>query len=235
MKLVVFDLDGTLASTFDVDEECFVQALGQSLGIESPNTNWLEYEHVSDSGVVLEAFAKTFGRVPSATEVSKFVECFVGLLSQRYRTDHHRFREIPGAGSLIHGLKRHSQWRIAIATGSWERSARFKMKMANIGVDDCPAAFAEDGPSREAIVKAAITRARLHYQQECFEKIVSVGDAAWDVYTAKRLGVPFVGVGNTHRAVVLRNLGASHVVEDFRSYDGSLRSLEEARIPDEAS
>jgi phosphoglycolate phosphatase-like HAD superfamily hydrolase len=29
MNLVVFDLDGTLASTFDVDEDCFVQALIQ--------------------------------------------------------------------------------------------------------------------------------------------------------------------------------------------------------------
>ena len=131
MKLVVFDLDRTLASTFDIDEECFVQALVQSLGIEKPNTNWLEYEHVTDSGVVREAFATTFGRLPSTTEVLRFVECFVELLTHRYQKENHRFREVPGAASLLRRLKGNSEWRAAIATGSWERSARFKMKRQN--------------------------------------------------------------------------------------------------------
>src|SRR6266508_3075959 len=141
MKLVVFDLDGTLASTNAVDEECFVQAFEQSLGIGTLNTNWPEYQHVTDSGVVREAFANAFSRAPSSAEISKFVECFVGLLNQRYRTSNDRFGEVPGAASLIRALRGNSRWAVAIATGSWERSARFKIKMAGIGLDDCPAAF----------------------------------------------------------------------------------------------
>jgi phosphoglycolate phosphatase-like HAD superfamily hydrolase len=233
MNLVVFDLDGTLASTFDVDEECFVRALIESLGIESPNTNWMEYEHVTDSGVVREAFTRTFGRAPNAPEESRFIECFVGLLSDRYVSSTQRFGEIPGAASLIRGLKNNSEWGIAIATGGWERSARLKMRVANLGVEDCPAAFAESGPAREAIVTTAIRKACEHYRQEKFERIVSVGDAAWDVQTAKRLRLPFVGVARTDRATMLRDLGATHVVEDLRSYDTCVRSFYEARIPGE--
>ncbi len=152
MKLVVFDLDGTLTSTVAVDEECFMQAFEQSLGIETLNTNWSEYQHVTDSGVVREAFAKAFGRAPSSTEISRFVESFVRLLNQYYSASSNRFGEVPGAASLIRGLRADSRWAVAIATGSWERSARFKIEMARIGANDCPAAFAEDGPSREAIV-----------------------------------------------------------------------------------
>lgn len=105
MKLAVFDVDGTLTSTFAVDEECFAQAFGQSLGIDTLNTNWWEYEHVTDSGILGEAFSQAFGRAPSSTEIARFIESFVDLLSQHYRASNDRFGEIPGAGSLIRGLR----------------------------------------------------------------------------------------------------------------------------------
>ena len=117
----------------------------------------------------------------------------------------------------------------AIATGGWKLSARLKIRTAGIGADELPAAFAEDGPSREAIVRAAIERASLSYKQSTFEKIVSVGDAVWDVHTVKRLDLPFVGVGHDGRAARLRQLGASHVIEDFLDYHNCLWCLEEVR------
>ena len=46
------------------------------------------------------------------------------------------------------------------------------------------------------------------------EKIVSVGDAIWDIRTAHRLELPFVG-GDDQRAQALRGHGASHVIENF--------------------
>jgi phosphoglycolate phosphatase-like HAD superfamily hydrolase len=231
MKLVVFDLDGTLARTNAVDEECFVQAFSDSLGIYPLNTNWPEYEHITDSGVIREAYANSFGRDPNPIEISNFVECFLALLNERHRTNADLFAEIPGASSLLAALRRHAQWRVAIATGSWERSARFKIKTSGIGADSDPAAFAEDGPSREAIVRTAVARASVRYRQSQFERIVSVGDAIWDIWTAKQLQLPFVGIAGNERAEVLRQLGASHVMEDFASYNDCLQCLEEARIP----
>jgi phosphoglycolate phosphatase-like HAD superfamily hydrolase len=231
MKLVIFDLDGTLASTVAVDEECFVQAYAYSFGIDTLNRNWLDYQHVTDSGVIRESFANSFGRVPEPDEISKFIERFVGLLNDRFCKSVDLFGEVPGAASLLVSLRQDTQWGVAIATGCWERSARFKMKSAGLDGSDLPAAFAEDGPSREAIVRTAITRALVRYRQNDFERVVSVGDAVWDVHTAKRLELPFIGIGKGERAEVLRNHGASHVIENFLNHSDCLRCLEKARIP----
>ena len=61
MKLAVFDLDGTLTSTTGVDGECFVRALEDTLQITDVNCSWLDYEHVTDSGIFGEVFRMTFG------------------------------------------------------------------------------------------------------------------------------------------------------------------------------
>jgi len=55
MNLAVFDLDGTLTTTFAVDVQCFVQAFRIALNIERLNTNWTEYHDVTDSGLVTRA------------------------------------------------------------------------------------------------------------------------------------------------------------------------------------
>src|SRR5262249_29693609 len=155
------------------------------------NTVWTEYKHVTDSGVAGEAFARAFDRAPSEAEISRFVDYFVGLLEERARTGDHHFGEIPGASAFLRRL-RSSDWAVAIATGGWERSARFKMRKASLDTADCPAAFAEDGPARASIVKAAIARAAARHAQQTFERIVSVGDGAWDLHAARSLELPFV-------------------------------------------
>src|SRR5256885_12360749 len=42
-----------------------------------------------------------------------------------------------------------------------------------------PIAFAEDGPTREDIVRSAIARAAACYEQLSFERVVLLGDAVW--------------------------------------------------------
>ena len=51
MKLVVFDIDGTLTQTNEVDSRCFEEALRIVLGIEEFDTCWENYQFVTDSGV----------------------------------------------------------------------------------------------------------------------------------------------------------------------------------------
>jgi phosphoglycolate phosphatase-like HAD superfamily hydrolase len=230
MKLVVFDLDGTLTTTFAVDVQCFVQAFSIALGIHDVNTNWAGYRYVTDSGVVLEAFRNAYGRDPDPSEVSRFIDCFVSLLTEAYSTGTDSFGEIAGARGFLAYLQQHSQWCAAIATGGWKGSARFKMTAAGINADGIPAAFAEDGPAREVIVEAAIRKASLKYGSR-FERIVLVGDAIWDVWTAQRLQLPFVGLGSGERAALLRNAGATAVIENFLDYEHCLECFEDAAIP----
>jgi phosphoglycolate phosphatase-like HAD superfamily hydrolase len=231
MNLVVFDLDGTLAKTVAADEHCFVQALAGAFGIEEVSTNWSDYEHVTDSGVIGALFRDRFGRAPLPNDLSKFIEYFVTILERHHRVAPDAFREMPGAATLLGALRRQSHWGVAIATGGFEVSARFKMRAAGLDASEFPAAFAEDGPARESIVQTAMARASICHQQSRFDRIVSVGDAVWDVDTAKRLRLAFVGVAHDGRAERMRERGTSHVVEDFADVGHCLRCLEEAKVP----
>jgi phosphoglycolate phosphatase-like HAD superfamily hydrolase len=231
MKLVVFDLDGTLTATSAVDESCFVQAFADSLAIHHLSTNWLDYDHATDSAVTSQAFQTHFGRKPESTEISKVVERFVELLSGHHDLDSALFAEIPGALAFLAELHENPEWGIALATGGWKRSAEFKIRAAGLPLAKFPAAFAEDGPSREAIVQTAIDRASAWYQCREFERIVSVGDAVWDVRTARQLKLPFLGVADEPRATLLRENGARHVVEHFLDPARCLQLLGDAIVP----
>ena len=231
MKLVVFDLDGTLTATSSVDEACFVQAFADSLNIHRLSTNWLDYDHATDTAVASQAFLKQFGRVPESAEISKVVERFLELLRRHHDLDSALFVEIPGASTFLTELHENSKWGIALATGGWKRSAEFKIQAAGLPLANFPAAFAEDGPSRESIVRTAIDRASIWYECREFERIVSVGDALWDIKTARHLNLPFLGVAAEPRATILRNNGARHVVEHFLDPVQCLQWLGDAIVP----
>ena len=215
MNLVVFDLDGTLTRTNEVDTECFVRAVSDVLQIDQVNTNWEEYEHTTDLGCLQQLFLENFNRPITPDETSRLIDHFLKLLKTRHAAESILFEEIPGAAALLDSLRHSSRWAVAIATGAWEPSAQFKVAAAD-SLEGFPAAFANDGPSREAIVSSAIERAG-----NGFDRIVSIGDAIWDVRTAARLRLPFVGIAKEARAAKLRQGGASHTIDDFSTLNCS--------------
>jgi phosphoglycolate phosphatase-like HAD superfamily hydrolase len=231
MNLAIFDIDGTLTNTNDVDEYCFIKALAETHSIDDIVTDWAAYPHTTDSGITQHIFEEKFGRSPQETEVRNFKNCFVSMLREYYQTDSSSFAEIHGAAVALKMLQQDSDWAVAIATGCWRESASMKLKAANIDPEDIPAAYAEDGLSREDILRAAVSRALMQKGVSCFERIVSLGDGRWDVRTAGRLDFAFVGIGGGERATRLRQAGAKHVIEDFCDYDQLLKFLMEAETP----
>src|SRR6266536_4336215 len=94
MRVAIFDIDGTLTNTNEVDSDCFVKAFAESLAITPINSNWDEYPHTSDSGITDDIFQKRLGRAPTAAELTKLKTFFVSLLKGRYRSDSANFTEI---------------------------------------------------------------------------------------------------------------------------------------------
>ena len=231
MKLVVFDFDGTLARTSGVDGECFIQAFAEALQIRDFSTSWTDYEHVTDEGITRQIFVERFGRHPYIEEKEKILDHFLGLLSSRYDANNLEFGEVPGAASLVNQLRESGAWAVALATGAWRRSVEFKIQRARLPITGIPSAFGEDGPSRESIVLTAIERAAVHYRQQRFERVLSVGDGPWDVRTARKLSLPFLGIAGEPRSSALRMDGASHVIEDYRDAAQCLQYFDEARTP----
>ncbi len=156
MKLAIFDIDGTLTNTNSVDDQCFVKALAEAHAITQINTDWASYPHTTDSGIMAHVFQENLGRDATETELDKFKSCFVDLLDEQYKSNSSGFDEIAGAAIALDRLKREPDWAVAIATGCWRDSALLKLSAAKFDIDGMPAAYAEDGLSREAILKSAV-------------------------------------------------------------------------------
>lgn len=238
MNLAIFDIDGTLVDTNQVDGECFVRAVELEFGVTSVNEEWKlgevslgrwdSYPHITDSGITREVFQRAFARYPEAGEIQRLSDRYIRLLKASYESGPQRFREVNGAGNLLRRLSGRPDWKIGMATGGWRALATYKLTCAKIPVEDIPISTSDDAISRQDIVKECVARARNHHRVDRFSKTVSIGDGVWDVETARALELPFIGVGDEAR---LREWGAFHVVQDYRDPMGFIQLLEEAQIP----
>ena len=77
MNLIIFDLDGTLTQTNEVDDLCFPLTFADHLGVKTFNVDWSAYSHGTDAVVFREAFARHFGRPPTERQSNEFEQRFI--------------------------------------------------------------------------------------------------------------------------------------------------------------
>ena len=213
--LVVFDIDGTLTRTNDLDGRCYAQALGERLGAPI-DTDWAAYRHATDTGIAAEAFERHVGRAPTARELAAVRDRLLALL----READEAVQEVPGAAALLHALRGTPRVGMAIATGCWRESAEWKLRSAALPAEGLAMATADDSPSREEIILLAARRAGV-----AFDRTVYVGDGPWDLAATRRLGIAFVGVAADRDPALLRGLGAPHVLPDLRDVPRFLEAI----------
>lgn len=231
MNLAIFDIDGTLTETDHVDDICFLQALADAHGMTEVSNDWGGYPHTTDSAILSYVFQERLKRPPEQSELESFKTCFVSLLEDHRAKDSSLFAEIAGAASMLRRLNQEPDWRVAIASGGWRISATLKLRVAGIDVNEFPASFADDGISREEILKSAMLKSQQRYQQSHFDRVVSIGDGLWDVRTARNLDFAFLGIGSGGGKEKLERAGATHVLKDFADYDKLISCLRDAGVP----
>jgi len=227
MNLLVFDVDGTLTATNEVDTRCFARAFLEAFGI-ALDASWHIYPHRTDSGIICHSFSQHFRRARTAAELDLFRERFLILLESEWRADPRSFAAIAGARRAFTRIARQRNYALALATGGWRASALFKLEKGSVPMVGLPAAFADDATEREEIARIAIDRAIFHYQQ-AFDRIILVGDSDCDVTTAARLGFGFAGIAADANDAVLRSAGAQFVLRDYADFVTFMRTVEIAR------
>ncbi len=230
-RLAVFDVDGTLTQTSQVDDRCYIRAVRETLGVEGMSTDWSSYEHSTDNAIAAELYRRHRRREATVSELAALRDRFAGLVREEAERDPALFREVPGAAALLGELPRRG-WQVAIATGGWTPSARCKLARAGIPHETIAAAFACDARPREAIIRIAAHRAAERAGIVDFERIVYLGDGTWDVQACRRAAIPFVGVATGERAQRLRNEGAGRVLPDYRDVEAVANALASATPPE---
>ena len=104
MTLVMFDLDGTLSESFDLDSATFVDALEDVFGLHDVSADWATYPHVTDSGILAEVFRRRLGRAPAGEETARMQARYSALLAERVKAAG-GILPVPGAAEVLARLR----------------------------------------------------------------------------------------------------------------------------------
>lgn len=230
MKLVMFDMDGTLTDSFAIEENCYVRSIEDALKIPDVRIDWHAYPHTSSAYCLDTVVQQSLGRRPTPTEAHAVQARMIEIMDETTRRNGRRTRAIPGAPQAVGELLRLG-YGVAIASGDWEATARHKLASGGIPFENLPAAYSDVAYARTAIMQAALARAAAHYGCASFERIVYVGDAPWDVRACRELGWPLVVVAEGEDATRLTGLGATHVIPHYLDLERFLAVIEQATCP----
>lgn len=210
MHLVLFDIDGTLVESYDLDTECFQAAVKDVLGV-AIGTDWSRYQHVTDSGILADIIEELGLHGESERIVKEVKEQFVNRVADYVSC--HEVSPIPGAYKFLSQLVLRQNVSVAFATGGWAESARMKLNAAGMNFSAIPLASSSDHYSRIEIMQLAERLAgNGHYDSRTY-----FGDGPWDHKASETLGYNFVSVGN--------RISSSQSIRDYTEVDVVLRYI----------
>jgi phosphoglycolate phosphatase-like HAD superfamily hydrolase len=220
-QLVIFDIDGTLTLTNEVDSHCYVRAIFEFLGV-AIDDDWSHYRHVTDSGIARELFGRHRRCLEDLNEVRNR---FVALLEASLNANPEGCRQVVGADNLLDQLRGMPDVTLGLATGGWAASALVKLRHAGLNIDGLAFASADDAEARTEIMAICLQRAAHSASVHPFDEVTYIGDGLWDAIAADALGWRFIGIGDGPHAERLRSAGAGHVFPAFRNHQEVLLAL----------
>lgn len=213
MKLIIFDIDGTLTDTKAVDDKCFINAFETTFQLDIKNQIWADLQNVTDWGITEEIINQRLNRNPSEAEYKHMHDNHVENLKAEKIKDNAQFEAVSGANKFIQQLVSLGEYKIGVATGAWEKSALIKLEVIELDTSEVPFSNSDYHKTREAITLHTMEQAKIKYQQD-FEEIIYFGDGEWDYKTCKKLGIKFIGIDITSNKK-LTKLGAKKVFPNF--------------------
>lgn len=214
MTLLIFDIDGTLTDTKEVDDHCFISAFKDEFSVELPSVDWATFTNVTDYGLFLDLYTSAFHANPSESDRFKFQTRFFDYLNRELSVNATKFKAVLGASKFMEHCLEQVNFKAAYATGGWGTSAKMKLTAASISYSNIPLSSCDHSYRRQDILLEAIEQSKRQYGIENFDSVVYFGDGEWDYKTTSELQIPFVGV-DINNDKKLRKLGVPTIINDF--------------------
>jgi len=206
-KLIVFDIDGTLTDSLSVYHKAVIKSL-KMMGIKEVDTNFSNYKYHTDSYTVKFNYENYFKKAYTPTLLDQFENLIMDELK-----NHPTIAEINGAKKCVDSLLK-AGFSIAFATGSLPKPAILKLQQCNIWHHKSLIATSKISFAREPFVLRSIEMAKKYFNISAYDKIYSVGDGIWDLQTAQRLNLEFIGIGTRNKKELLE-LGCKTYFDDL--------------------
>jgi phosphoglycolate phosphatase-like HAD superfamily hydrolase len=222
MKLIIFDIDGTILDSVNADDKCFIQTFKDLYQIDLTHADWNDFKNVTDSGLTIEIFEKWFNREPKEEEIETIKSHFKILLEDNVE----RFTEIEQSLRFIELLSVQPNFEIGFATGGWKETAELKCNSVGLNLSNYIFKSSNDHYNRGKIIEFVVNEALSQHSITEFESITYFGDGLWDFKTTQVLEINFIGVDFKNNRG-LTNFGAEKVIENFIESENILNWINE--------
>jgi len=215
MRLILFDIDGTLLSCGPQVRPIFASALLDVFGTTG-DLDAYDFAGKTDPTIVVElatsagiARDEAIARIPDVREIYR--ERLVA------RLDSGRMTLLPGVVERLEELAAHPGTELGLLTGNWEPCARTKLAPFDLNRFFSFGAFGCDAIDRRDLPPFALDRAESHLGRRfAAADTLVVGDSIHDVACARAHGIPCLAVSTGCTTTeALYAAGADRVVADL--------------------
>jgi phosphoglycolate phosphatase len=215
IRLVLFDIDGTLLVTGGAGVKAFGRVLASRFGVPD-GTDGVSFAGRTDPSIVRDLFLK-HGVDPSPENFREFFDAYVFFLD--HFLQHVPPRPLPGVREWIAALRALPQAPVVgLLTGNIRLGAELKLR--HFGLWDLfqTGGFGDDNIDRNQIAVAARHRGeRLLGVQLTGPEVLVVGDTPLDVACGHHVGARVLAVATgPHTVAELRNHRPDWAVADLR-------------------
>lgn len=224
MKLLLWDIDGTLVLTGGAGIRALNRAFKQVVGLENA-MDGIRPHGKTDPAIVREIFIGRGAAGHSPDTVGRILDAYVRFLPDEVR-DSSSYRILPGILNFLERFKEHSGLASGLATGNVERGARIKLERGNLNSYFRFGGFGSDAENRTELVRCAAQNGmRLCGRSIPPSDTFVIGDTPLDINAGKEAGFRTIGVATSdYSREQLEAAGADLVMSDFeRDSDRFLR------------
>jgi len=229
MKLVCFDIDGTLLATHGAGRRAIHRALEEVLGTAGP-IDTFRFDGRTDGEIVLR-LAEAAGVATDATSVGRVLTRYVEHLERELARPDHATDVYPGVFELLDALEPRADCVLGLLTGNVAAGARLKLRSARLEPDRFRVgAFGDDSHVRAELPAVAQRRVRDFLGRDVpGGDIVIIGDTPADMQCGRSVGARGIGVGTA--AYTPEDLLAAGAHEAFADLSDTARMVEAILAP----
>jgi len=192
IRLVLFDIDGTLVHTGGAGTKAFAKTFATEFGLHHGSEK-MKFAGRTDVSLVREFF-KIHGLDDRPEHFNQFFACYVFWLD--HIVEQSTGGECPGVREFIAGLRALPQPpMLGLLTGNIRLGAEIKLRRFGLWDFFALGGFADDHEDRNHIAVAALERGRRVLGNDLQpQEIVVIGDTPFDVRCGKFIGAKTLAV-----------------------------------------